>query len=283
MPFSADQIAAIRARKPDITESELSAMARDYEDFSARRRTTSESDQNAQGLIHLGGRGAGMAGGYMLGGPIGASIGGELGDKVATVPATQFQAGADAGNNPFKGGNAAVSASWKKYGPAGIALAYPMGMAGSVFGHTSTKQRQAKMWQDLLAEGISSARKGTDTDRFAGFHGGQSYDQVIRNEGAKGVYDSDVRDSYALVKAFGDDWYDKLNESQRNMIARRAIESGLLSSNHGDVISTDYEALRALGDDLLPQTTTPEPESPLIANLHNLPGKNLPSPGDEEL
>lgn len=129
-----------------------------------------------------------------------------------------------------------------KYGRAQLGVASGgLSEVARLFGHKSTKDREAERWQELANQGINTGAglvaPSADDLSKAGIvdHGANFNADLI----AGNVKPEEVWGSYGLYKTFGNDWLQKYNEAQRKQIAQKLIDERLLNSEGGDVMVTD--------------------------------------------
>lgn len=153
------------------------------------------------------------------------------------------------------GGGLAAAAPLVGLGPVGwggLALAAALGGAGGfgitkIFGHKGTKDYIKERTNNLMQQDWGSSR-----DLVAGLRDRSDDDnalwaQMMSDPAKKKEVLSDPIGNWGqlgMLKTFGSDYFNKMNEAQRYAATKYAIDNNLFKDDHGDRIITDENKLR---------------------------------------
>lgn len=184
--------------------------------------------------------------------------------------ATTFGAGVGSFGGPVGAAAGAAMGNLAGYGLQGdgikndLALAanpitWPL-LAAKKFGvdlmHKTTKQHQQEKWAQMAQseDPATAAYAQQYLDVIAqGDGSGKTFEDITGQEG--GGSGRDVWGASAFFDAFKDKggWLNT-TEAQREAIAKRALDEGLLTGDHGDIVATGDDALnriRLIGDEVM--------------------------------
>ena len=148
------------------------------------------------------------------------------------------------------GGGLAAAAPLVGLGPvgwAGLGLAAALGAGGgagltSLFGHKSTKQVIGERTNKLL--GSMKGHEDIVTALRSAAHDGADNAEWKRTATERMRDPIGMWGTYGMLKTFGNDYFDKMNEAQRFAATKYAIDNNLLKGNKGDIIVSDEDKLR---------------------------------------
>lgn len=159
------------------------------------------------------------------------------------------------------------------------------GVGDSIRGlmHKTTKQHQSEKWSEMAEsdDPATAAYAKQYLDTIAqGDGSGITFEQIQEKADKSG---RDVWGASAFFDAFKDKggWLNS-TEQQREAIAKRALDEGLLRGSHGDIIAIDDTALdriRQIGEENGFSVTNPKQASPAMVAAGAPPRSTTSSPG----
>lgn len=163
-----------------------------------------------------------------------------------------------------------------------------IGLGKVAFGHKSTKDYQAERRKALIEQGVTGYEDYANQAALADEEYRREYGHLIENSrgarsdipddfigidtegkyGPKGrwineafaatgdfkyLQPNDVTGQEGMFSTFGNDWLGKYTEDQRNKIARRLLDEGLLQGDKGDIIihSKNQDRAKQIRDEII--------------------------------
>lgn len=116
------------------------------------------------------------------------------------------------------------------------------------FSQKSTKDREKERWGSLVKSEAPEDKAYNESIVKLGnaAHGPEADEErwkEIRGEAMKSA--PDMWGQFGMLNTFKKDYFEKMSEFQRFAATQYAIDNGLLKEDHGDIIVTDPERLRA--------------------------------------